>query len=390
MSLRHPILIASFAFALQLALHLSGAPRQSAPTDQALHNALVKLTPSGKEIGITAAIARRDGTVVTAASGLADRESKVPMQARDRMLAGSVGKMFAATVILLAIQDGSLALDDRAEKWLGGESWYARVPNAHDLTLSMLMHHSSGIPEHVLDPKFTAALQADREKDWTPAELVSFILDKPALFPAGTGWSYADTNYILAAMAFEKATGRSYYSDLQRRVLKPLGLKLTSPSDRRVLVGLIPGYVGPRSPFHIEGRTLDDHGSIINPQMEWTGGGVISNPADLARFAKLLYEGKVLSRASTNAMLTGVDASSGRGGSKDEKYGLAVQMRPSKWGMTWGHDGWFPGYLTEVVYYPEHKTAIAIQLNSDDQRAMGTSLGKLIEGISASIFDSPN
>jgi D-alanyl-D-alanine carboxypeptidase len=311
------------------------------------------------------------------------------MRPDDLMLAGSSGKTFASAVILMAVQDGALSLDDRLRKWLGSESWFTRLPNANDLTIRMLMTHSSGIPEHVLDRAFIAALHAEPDKNWKPAELIGYIFDKPPLFPAGKGWSYADTNYILAAMAFEKATGRRYYDDLERRVLKPFQLKHTVPSDRRTIAGLVPGYSGPRSPFQIEGKTMIEGGVFPNPQCEWTGGGVASTAGDLAKWAKLLYEGKVLSASSMRELLNGVDASQGRGGSKGEKYGLAVQMRPSDWGMTYGHDGWFPGYLTTVLYFPDHRTSIAFQVNTDNQRELGMPLARLANSVAALLFTTP-
>jgi D-alanyl-D-alanine carboxypeptidase len=353
---------------------------------EALRATLDRLSGPDKLQGISAAVIKPDGTIIAAASGLADREAKIPMRPADRMLAGSVGKMFVSAVILLAIQDGALKLDDPVKRWLGDQPWYARVPNANDITLRMLMTHSSGIPEHVLDKQFIAAMHADPDKIWKPEELVSYILDKPALFPAGRDWSYADTNYILAAMMFEKATGRRYYDDLRRRILTPFALKDTIPSDRRVLPGVVPGYSNPRGPFGIPGRTMKGNEQILNPQMEWTGGGVASTPSDLARWAKLLYEGKVLNEASMKELTTGVDASHGRGGSKNERYGLAVQMRPSKWGMTWGHDGWYPGYLTTVLYWPDKHTAIVVQVNTDDQRELKMPIGKLMEEIATSVF----
>ena len=89
-------------------------------------------------------------------------------------------------------------------------------------------------------------------------------------------------------MVLEKATGRKYYDDLKRRILEPLQLTQVIPSDRRALPGLAPGYSNPRSPFHIDGVTMTNGVSILNPQFEWTGGGVASTPAGLARFAKLL------------------------------------------------------------------------------------------------------
>jgi D-alanyl-D-alanine carboxypeptidase len=66
-------------------------------------------------------------------------------------------------------------------------------------------------------------------------------------------------------------------------------------------------------------------------------------------------------RETLDAQPTGT----GRGGGKDAKYGLAVQVQPSEFGVTYSHAGWFPGYQTEMVYFPERKIAIALQVNQD-------------------------
>jgi D-alanyl-D-alanine carboxypeptidase len=52
---------------------------------------------------------------------------------------------------------------------------------------------------------------------------------------------------------------------------------------------------------------------------------------------------------------------------KNHAYGLGIQIRPStKMGDSFGHSGWFPGYLTDAVYFPNLKLALAIQFNTDD------------------------
>ena len=72
--------------------------------------------------------------------------------------------------------------------------------------------------------------------------------------------------------------------------------------------------------------------------------------------------------------ITGVDAGIGRGGGQGVRYGLGVQMRPTAWGLCYGHAGWFPGYLSEVAYFPEHKVAIAVQFNTDVGRSIKKGL----------------
>ncbi|HQR32519.1 MAG TPA: serine hydrolase domain-containing protein [Blastocatellia bacterium] len=296
--------------------------------------------------------------------GFSDLENEKALKPTDRMLAGSIGKTYVSAVTLQLVEEGKLELDDKIEKWLGKEPWFDRLPNARTITLRMLMNHTSGIPEHVQEKAFAKAMLDQPDKVWKPEELVAYILDRKPLFEAGKGWSYADTNYIVVGMIFERVSGKTVYGEVQRRILDKLKLKETLPSDSRTIAGLIPGYSQIGSPFGFEGRTIIEGKFIVNPQMEWCGGGFASTAQDLARWAKFLYEGKVLDRPSMKDLLDAVPAKTGRG----DKYGLGVQVRESQWGISYGHGGWFPGYLSEMEYFPQYKAAIAVQLNTDDIR----------------------
>lgn len=337
----------------------SRKPRELAKSIQAR---MVELRAAGKFPGINIGVAGPDGKSWSVSAGYSDLEAARALKPSDRMLAGSIGKTYCAAVTLLAVQEGVLNLDDGIEKWLGKETWFDRIPNARALTLRMLMNHTSGIPEHVLNRDFLKALREQPDRVWKPEELIAYIFDAAPLFEAGKGWSYADTNFILVGMIFEKATGKTVYGEVERRLLKPLKLKETSPSDSRTIPGLATGYIAPASPFGLSGRTILDGRFIINPQMEWTGGGFASTAEDLARWARDLYAGRVLRQETFAGMLDAVPAKTGRG----DKYGLGVQVRQSEWGISYGHGGWFPGYISEMEYFPDHKTAIAIQINTDD------------------------
>jgi D-alanyl-D-alanine carboxypeptidase len=328
------------------------------------------LHAAGSFPGGTIGFVLPDGRSSSVSTGLADIENSVPLKPSDRMLAGSIGKTYVSAVMLQLVQDGRVNLDAKIERWFGRETWFPRLPNARDITLRMLMNHSSGIPEHVLNKDFIAEMKKDPDRIWKPEELIAYILDAKPLFPAGKGWSYADTNYILVGTIFERVTGKTVYGEVQRRILKPLKLERTIPSDRRILPEVISGYSMPNSPFGFEGRVIVDGKFIINPQMEWTGGGFASTAEDLAKWAKHLYEGAVLKKGTLDQMLTGVDAKEGRGSGAGNKYGLAVQIRSSEWGLSYGHGGWFPGYLSEMEYFPQQRIAVAVQFNTDAGRTM--------------------
>jgi D-alanyl-D-alanine carboxypeptidase len=323
--------------------------------------------------GVSAGFALADGSSAGVAAGLADVENNVPLGPADRLLAGSVGKTFVAAVLLQLAEEGKVGLDDRLEAWLGKEPWFARLPNAADLTVRSVLNHTAGLPEYFEQKGFVPAIQADPDKEWKPEELLAYVLDAKPLFAVGKGWSYSDTDFILAGMVAERAAGKPLFAEIDRRLLKPLKLERTVPSDRRVIAGLVPGYAGPRNPLGFSGKTIAGGKLVTNPQFEWAGGGLASTPEDLARWAKALYEGKVFRKKETlGAMLDGVDAPAPRGGGKGHRYGLGVQIRESEWGPSYGHGGWFPGYLTEVEYFPRHRVAVAVQFNTD----AGASLKK--------------
>jgi D-alanyl-D-alanine carboxypeptidase len=328
-----------------------------------LGDALARIVAEQRLIGATAALSI-DGQVTTVAAGASDRERGVPMQPVDRMLAGSVGKSFvAATTIGLALE-GRLDLDDPVRRWLGDEPWFARVPNADALTLRWLLSHRGGVPNHVNDRRF---IDAAREavssgtagtRLWAPSDAIAFVLDQPAPFRPGEGFLYSDTGYLLVGLVIERVSGRRYEDEVRDRFLKPLALSSIDPSDRPVLRGLVAGYARPGNPFGLPSRVTTEAGAlIVNPAIEWTGGGLIATSADLARWAETLFENPALRRIATT-MTAAPDTKS--------PYALGLSRRETPSGRLWGHSGWFPGYRTEMAYAVEHGVGVAFQTNTDE------------------------
>jgi D-alanyl-D-alanine carboxypeptidase len=321
--------------------------------------------------GVSVGFVLPDGRSAGVAAGFADVEAQVPLKPTHRLLAGSIGKTYVAAVTLQLVEEGKLGLDDKVDPRLGQEAWYARLPNGRDLTLRHLLSHRTGLPEYFETKGVPDKLRADPDKRWTPADLIAFVLDTKPLFKAGEGYAYADTNYLLVGLVVEKVTGRPLFDEITRRLLKPLKLDRTIPSDRRELPDVAVGYSMPRSPFGIEGRMIVNGQFLLNPGFEYAGGGLASTPEDLAKWAQALYEGKAFKKKETlDTMLAGYETGGGRGGGKGVKYGLGVQIRDTGPGPVYGHGGWFPGYLSEVEYDPKLKIAVAVQFNTDAGRAI--------------------
>jgi len=312
----------------------------------------------------------RSGSVAT---GFADLQTNTSLKTSDRLLAGSIGKTFVAALTMLLVQDGKLNLDEKIERWLGNETWFAKLPNAKDITLRMLLNHSSGIPNHVDEPRFLKAVLKGGNQDIKYEELVGFVLNKKPLFAAGRGYSYADTNYILVGLIVEKVTGKKLYEQIIDRILKPNGLDRTIPSDAITLPEVANGYLDGK-PVIVKGKFT------INPQWEWAGGGFASTAEDLARWATLLYGGRILSETSLEQMMSSTTVGEGA------DYGLGVMTTPSKWGKSIGHDGEFPGYLSDMRYYPKYQLAVVFMVNFDQTKELNSLLSSAVDDFAGVII----
>lgn len=116
----------------------------------------------------------------------------------------------------------------------------------------------------------------------------------------------------------------------------------------------------------------------VNPQFEWCGGGLITTSMDMARWAKVLYEGKVFSPVLLEEMLKPVDFRTGVPGKQG--YGLGVMIFNRPFGLIYGHGGFFPGYETQMSYFPKWKIALTVQVNADSLSGkLDGSLNQFIE-----------
>lgn len=319
--------------------------------------------------GLRAAIALPDGSIVRAATGLADKEAGTPLDNDVAMPGGSTGKTFVAALAMLLVEDGAFALDDRASKWLGDKGWFTRLPNHADIRVRHLLSHSAGLADYpgTFAYNLGSVWRAIRRGGirFTPEELIRFAEGKRPLFPAGEGYSYTDVGYLVLGRLIEAATGRAYYDLLTERILTPHGLDDIVLQDRSVLP-VTPGYM-------VGARNLRPDGTMkIDPTSEWTGGGLALTPTALAHFHRALAGGEIVRPESFALML----ASGWRNpATPGERYGFGLFVYED--GAVFGHGGLWPGYRTHVTTYAKSGTTIAAQTNRDGRIDMGGLVARI-------------
>ncbi|MEV6489493.1 serine hydrolase domain-containing protein [Actinoplanes sp. NPDC051633] len=291
--------------------------------------------------------------VATTVAGVADIATRRPITARDQFEVGSNTKTFMATLALQLVDRGRLELSAPVSRYLPGV-----VPNGRNITVRMLLNHTSGLFSYTADPEFFRTMEQDPQHVSTERELLDVAFRHEPNFAPGTSWSYSNTNYTLIGMILQKLTGRTLPDLVEHRIARPLGLRHTYFADPRA-TNTGPGYAhGYAVKFSGERPVHTDTSSW--PIGGWGGaaGAVISTQDDLSRFFAAVLKGKLFSDRQLRQMKTTVDSpeSFGIAGA----YGLGLIRIESPCGTVWGHGGDTMGHhSTAVASADGRRTAVS-------------------------------
>ncbi|WP_246113912.1 serine hydrolase domain-containing protein [Streptomyces montanus] len=296
-------------------------------------------------------------------SGVGDLKTNKPRSAHDRYRVGSITKTFVSTVLLQLEAEGRLSLDDKVDQWLPG----VVRGNGHDgtrITLRQLLNHTSGIFNYRDDKEFIRkyirkdGFFKNRYDTATLGRLVKYAMANKPDFAPGTDWKYSNTNYSLAAMVIEKATGHSYGDEIRRRIIEPLGLHATSVPRTNPKMPQPSSRAYAKLAESTTGPTYDV--TELNPTLAGGSGSMISSSADLNRFYSALLRGKLLPKAQLAEMKTTVKVDEAPGAG----YGLGLIERKLSCGVVvWGHSGELFGSLSEAVTTADGRHSIAFNFN---------------------------
>jgi D-alanyl-D-alanine carboxypeptidase len=324
------------------------------------HRATQQALDAAVEAGVPGAVAQarsgRSGWTGTAG----ERGGK------DRYRVGSITKTFVATVLLQLQAEGRLDLDDPVEKWLPGTV----RGNGHDgrkITVRQLLNHTSGVYSVTSDPGFQQKVFGPeflkhRYDTWTPEQLVAIAMTHEPDFAPGTGWNYSNTNYVLAGMVIEKATGRPYGKEVERRIIKPLHLRATSVPGTSVTMPKPSSRA--YSTLSIDPNATKTYDvTELNPSLAHAAGEMISDSNDLQTFYRALLKGKLLPKAELREMTQAVPVSAEM---PEVRYGLGLMRQKLSCGKeVWGHGGGIHGSTSEAVSTRDGEHSLALNFNAD-------------------------
>ncbi|GAA0925892.1 serine hydrolase domain-containing protein [Kribbella koreensis] len=305
-------------------------------------------------VGVQARVSNRSGTT-TAVSGVADLRTGAPVPANGFFRTGSSTKTFVATVILQLVGERKVSLDDSVERWLPG----VVRGNGNDgrrITVRNLLQHTSGIHDDIPSPSTAVEYYAHRYDVVRGSELVRRAMTHLPDFQPGKGWNYSNTGYVLLSMITERATGHSWYAEVQARIIRPLGLRDT------YWPGLGAGVRSPHANGYqiYPGQNPTDVTIGREAYMAGGAGGFVTTTADQTRFFQALVGGRLLRPAQLTAMQQTIPVAGQLAeiwpGARD---GLGLFSRPlSCGGVYWTHNGDILGYMTRNAFTPDGRSAV--------------------------------
>ena len=167
------------------------------------------------EPGTAVLILKGDSVLFNKGYGLADMETKIPVDGKTFFCIASISKQFAGVALMLLQEQGLLSLDDNVQKFFP----HFKAPFFKEITLRHLLSHTSGIPD--------ARPRSDRHFVLTATDEVSYAYMqniKELNFTPGTAYEYMNPTFQLMYTIIEQCSGQSFDDFMRAHIFFPAGM----------------------------------------------------------------------------------------------------------------------------------------------------------------------
>tara|TARA_B110000027_G_scaffold15267_1_gene15352 strand:- start:426 stop:1619 length:1194 start_codon:yes stop_codon:yes gene_type:complete len=350
------------------------------PKGDALQNILDSYIDEGIP-GATLLIADSNG-IWTGSAGYADLQNNIKMQPCHILKPGSVTKMLIGNLLWQLQEEGKLNIKDLISNYIPNVA--ENITNGDQITIEMLVNHTSGIYTIARDLNYNLAVVNDFTRGWNSEDIVQYFSNKPATNLPGEKYNYSNTNTLISELIIESITGEPLEITLAEKIFNPLGMNNTvyyDYSEEFPLGNLAQGYVD----FHNDGGKIQNI-SDLNPGSGNGYTGLYSNAEDMYLFSKALFiDNSLISENSLNEILdsffyseSGNSASSSGAIQREdiEFFGDSI--------TAYGHGGGDIGYAANVTFIENTNTIIVINYNYGTQ--FWTPLGEKIQELKRAIY----
>jgi CubicO group peptidase (beta-lactamase class C family) len=260
---------------------------------------------NGKIPGAVLLIQQHGKPVYHELIGVRDVATQLPMSDDTIFRLYSMSKPITSVAAMMLFDAGKLKLDDPVAKYIpsfaavkvgverkeaDGAKVLELVSPTRPITIHDLMTQTSGITYGFYGDSMVRHLYRDAkiyDGDFDNAEFAERIARLPLAIQPGTNWDYGHSTDILGRI-IEVVSGKSLLHFEQDNLFTPLGMTDTGffvadPAKFKLIAQAMPAD----NEFNVG----FDNNPRIPKKWESGGGGMVSTPADYARFSQMLLDG---------------------------------------------------------------------------------------------------
>lgn len=261
-------------------------------------------------------------TLYSKAIGYSDLKKKTPLTINDQFVIGSISKQITAVLVLREYEKGKIKLENKINDYLidTKQAW------SKEVTIHQLLTHTHGI----------------------------IALDAPLEFKQGSQFHYSQLGYELLAQILEKVTGKTF-KKLATELFNEYELKNTFHPKNKRYKHLVKGYE------ENENGVLEFTPNSLSNYV--AAGAFISNVADLNKWNRLLYSGKLVKKETLELMkikyATRIHPVFGT-----IDYGYGLLFKDGEQNLQIGAFGYAPGFVSACYFYPQTNRNLIILENT--------------------------
>ena len=290
------------AFALALALLLSlwspalaaeagaaetGTAAETSALAQSAQTAAEAALQYGGADSVSYALWKDGEIVLTGSAGAYSRTEDRALTDDVLYGVGSISKTYTAVLMMTLVEAGKVDLDQPVTTYL--PEFTMADPRYEDITVRMLLNHSSGLMGSAGPSSFLFGDGAHDASD----DLLERLSTQTLQADPGAYSVYSNDSYTLAQLVIEAASGMDYGAYLHEAVIEPLGLENTFvPADNVAADRFARTYL----------NAEDDRALPTETVAALATGGVYASASDLAAFGGALCGEGLLTEASLEAM----------------------------------------------------------------------------------------
>jgi len=341
--IRHALFV-SLAILLVLASSVASSQTELAPAVVAQIDQIIEKARAEQKLpAVSVAIELKGHVIFRKAYGLADLENDLTATPDTLIRTGSIAKSMTAVGAMQLVEAGKLDLDAPIQKYCP-----AFPEKKWPITTRELLGHLGGIRHYEgKEPDSTVHY-------YSTAEGMIIFKHDPLVAAPGEKFNYSTYGYTVVGCVMEGASGETYPAYMAEHVFKPAGMTHTIV-DNFVIV-----------PHRARGYEKDDDGNVVNAgfmdsSYKIPGGGYVSDPEDLVRFADAVMENRLLKPETVQTMWTSQKTNDG----KETRYGLGWGIGDLDGIRIFAHTGGQQGTSTSLIAMPSRDYASAVMINME-------------------------